>query len=174
LLGLTRDAIVFTEPPFKCENEGWGAFEMSLDLYTTAKGKITVVHDLNFLEERYDKIYPIEFKNPSQAILSRLSEMGALPNDASGRLKKKGPGGIGGDSAQSLKSKQDYEKLATLLGTLNESEVVQVIQMINDHWTEDSAMYIKNDLDGESVRDVLPVQFALMEIPISYRQVRAF
>ena len=147
---------------------------MSLDLYTTAKGKITVVHDLNFLEERYDKIYPIEFKNPSQAILSRLSEMGALPNDASGRLKKKGPGGIGGDSAQSLKSKQDYEKLATLLGTLNESEVVQVIQMINDHWTEDSAMYIKNDLDGESVRDVLPVQFALMEIPISYRQVRAF
>jgi transcription initiation factor TFIID/TFIIF subunit len=140
----------FTETPFICSNEGWGAFEMTVDMYTTEKGKVSVVHDLNFLEEEYEKIYPVTFKNPSQALQSKLRETGPLPSDGDSRPKKKnalaGLGNASGSSSRKQEHKYDYERLASSLVNLNEDDIGQVIQMINDHRTDE--MYIKNDLDA--------------------------
>ncbi|GKT95901.1 YEATS Taf14 family protein [Colletotrichum tofieldiae] len=147
----------FTKPPFRCENEGWGEFDMTIDCYITEKSKQTLTHDLNFAKNRYDAEHTVSFKNPSQALQQILRETGPLPSDDD-RLKKKG--GAGKKGAQ----KYDYEKIAQALEKLDEDDLLRVIQIINDNKTADT--YIKSDVDGELMPaspgvDLLSGQFSL-------------
>src|SRR3978361_1332200 len=81
--------LAFTEPPFRCENEGWGEFDMTIDLYTTEKGgKHTLVHDLNFAKPRYEAKHVVTFKNPSAALINILRDTGSVPGDENGARKK--------------------------------------------------------------------------------------
>lgn len=136
---LTR--LAFHEPPFRCQNEGWGEFELTVDCFTTEKGgKSTIRHDLNFAAARYENIQPVSFKNPSQALQQMLRETGPLPNDDDPKGKPR--------KAQDGKRKKgiDVERMADALPKLSEDDLLQVIQMIHDNKTEET--YIKNDVDA--------------------------
>lgn len=129
----------FLEPPFRCSNEGWGEFEMVIDMFTTEKGgKISIKHDLNFGAPTYHVEHTVQFKNPSQALQQILRETGPLPSDEERKIKK-------ADGAK--KKKLDIEKLADALLKLGEDDLLQVIQMIHDG--KDGGTYIQNNIDGE-------------------------
>ena len=43
------------KPPFKIEEEGWGEFDMIINLVAVDKGgEFSLSHDLNFQSERYE------------------------------------------------------------------------------------------------------------------------
>lgn len=131
----------FNEPPFRCQNEGWGEFELTVECFTTEKGgKNTIVHDLNFHAARYENTYPVTFKNPSQSLQQVLRETGPLPNDEESKGKSR--------KTQDSKRKKgiDVEKMAEALPRLPEDDLLQVIQMIHDNKTDET--YIKNDVDA--------------------------
>jgi transcription initiation factor TFIID/TFIIF subunit len=138
----------FTEPPFKCTNEGWGEFELMIDLYTTEKGgKNTVVHDLNFAKPTYENIHKVVFKNPSQALQQILRETGPLPSDEERKTKKADASG------RSKKRAYDIEKIAEGLPKLGEDDLLQVIQMIHDGKSDNT--YMQNNVDaGEFTVDL--------------------
>lgn len=130
----------FTEPPFRCSNEGWGEFEMSIDLYTTEKGgKTSVVHDLNFAKPTYEISQKVTFRNPSQHLQALLRDSGPLPTDEDRKARK-------GADAGKKKKPWDLEKLASALTKLGEDDLIQVIQMIHDHRTDDT--YVINNPDA--------------------------
>jgi transcription initiation factor IIF auxiliary subunit len=134
--------LAFTEPPFRCENEGWGEFDMTIDLYTTEKGgKSTLVHDLNFAKPRYEAKHVVSFKNPSAALINLLKETGPVPGDENGSRKKTDDGKKRKRAAGAV----DMEKLADGLVKLNEDDLLHVVQMIHDNKSEDT--YTKNDID---------------------------
>lgn len=130
----------FTKAPFTCENEGWGEFEMTIDMYTTEKSKQTVAHDLNFQSNHYVVEHTVSFKNPSQSLQQILRETGSLPTDED-RVKRKGAA-----VPKKASQKYDYEKLADGLARLEEADLLHVIQMITDQRTD--SMYIKTDVDS--------------------------
>lgn len=131
----------FHEPPFKCKNEGWGEFEMSIDCYTTEKGgKSTFIHDLNFFKPTYEVIHPITFKNPSQALQQVLRETGPLPSDEERKNRKAADGG------KNKKKPYDVEKMADGMTKLEEDDLLQVIQMIHDHKSDDT--YMQNNIEA--------------------------
>lgn len=150
------------EPPFKCTNEGWGEFEMSIDLFTTEKGgKQTVMHDLNFAAPQYENIHTITFRNPSQALQQLLRETGPLPSDEERKLKKADPGAAA--SGNKKKKTYDIEKMADALIKLGEEELLQVIQMIHDH--KDDNTYVQNNLDaGEFSVDLYTLPESLLKM----------
>lgn len=116
---------------------------MHIDLYYTDKsGKITIPHDLNFHSEHYDEIHTVTFKNPSQNLQQILRETGPLPSDEDRRSRK------AEGSSKKQKKPFDVEKMADALVKLEEDDLLQVIQMIHDHKTDDT--YIQNNLDGKS------------------------
>ncbi|KAK3333342.1 yeats family-domain-containing protein [Cercophora scortea] len=147
----------FTEPPFKCTNEGWGEFEMTIDMFTTEKGgKSSIQHDLNFAAPQYENIHTIQFKNPSQALQQLLRETGPLPSDEERKLKKV-------DGGSKKKKSFDVEKMADGLVKLSEDDLLQVIQMIHDH--KDDNTYIQNNLDaGEFSVDLYTLPDPLMKM----------
>ncbi|PSR94214.1 transcription initiation factor TFIID subunit 14 [Coniella lustricola] len=131
----------FTEPPFKCENEGWGEFEMHIDLfYTDKSGKISIPHDLNFQRNRYEDTHVVTFKNPSQSLQQILRETGPLPNDED-RRNRKAEGGV-----KKQKKPFDVEKMADAMVKLEEDDLLHVIQLIHDHKADDT--YIQNNIDA--------------------------
>lgn len=131
-----------------CSNEGWGEFEIGIDLYTTEKTKCTpITQDLNFLKEEYSSVYTVTFKNPSQALQERLRETGPLPNDED-RPKKKGL------ASKKSAQKFDYEKVAEALQRLEEEDLLKVIQMINEGKAPDT--YIRSDIEGKSFLSLAP------------------
>lgn len=132
---------------------------MHIDLYYTDKsGKITIPHDLNFLSEHYDGIHTVTFKNPSQNLQQILRETGPLPSDEDRRNRKV----EGGSKKQ--KKPFDVEKMADALVKLEEDDLLQVIQMIHDHKSDDT--YIQNNLDGKCPRRLRAVtDFDLCPIP---------
>lgn len=133
----------FTEPPYRCSNEGWGEFEIVIDLYTTEKTKLTpIIQDLNFQKEEYSSTHSVTFKNPSQALQEKLRETGPLPNDED-RSKKKTLGGVAGKKSS---QKYDYEKVADALQKLEEEDLLKVIQMINEGKGPDT--YIRSDIEA--------------------------
>ncbi|KAG8426432.1 transcription factor TFIIF complex subunit Tfg3 [Metarhizium acridum] len=130
----------FTKPPFLCSNEGWGEFEISIDCYTTEKTKLApIIHDLNFLQEKYEATHTVTFKNPSQALQERLRETGPLPNDDDRQKKKTVASKKGGQ-------KYDYEKIAEALEKLDEEDLLRVIQLINENKGPDT--YIRSDVEA--------------------------
>lgn len=147
----------FNSPPFRCQNEGWGEFDMSIDLYTTEKGgKTTISHDLNFAKERYESKHPVSFKNPSQALINILRETGPVPGDENGRIKK--------DAKRPKKGGNvDMEKLAEGLVKLGEDDLLHVVQMIHDNKTEET--YTKNDIEqGEFHVDLYTLPDTLVKM----------
>ena len=117
---------------------------MNIDCYYTEKTKLTLQHDLNFLQNTYDSVQSVSFKNPSQALQEKLRELGPLPDDDA-RPKKKGVAG-----KKSGAQKYDFEKIAEALEKLEEDDLLKIIQMINDYKSPDT--YIKSDVEGESLR----------------------
>lgn len=132
---------VFTNPPFRCENDGWGEFEMLIDLHTEKGGKHTVPHDLNFASPRYEVKHTITFRNPNAALLEKLKESGPVPGDDANGVRKKEK------EAKKKKTTVDMDKLADGLVKLQEDDLLQVVQMIHDNKSEDT--YTKNDVDRE-------------------------
>lgn len=130
----------FDQPPFRCENDGWGEFDMTIDLFTAEKGgKHTIQHDLNFAKPKYEAKHTISFKNPNPALLALLRESGPVPGeDANGGRKK-------ADGGKKKKTAVDMDKLADGLVKLQEDDLLQVVQMIHDNKSEDT--YTKNDVD---------------------------
>jgi len=50
----------FKKPPFKIEEEGWGEFDMQIQLTTLHRGgDHTLSHDLNFAQERYESKHTV-------------------------------------------------------------------------------------------------------------------
>jgi hypothetical protein len=146
----------FMEPPFKCTNEGWGEFEMSIDLFTTEKGgKQTILHDLNFAAAQYENVHTMTFKNPSQALQQILRETGPLPSDEERKIKK----ADGGKKKKTF----DVEKMADGLIKLGEDDLLQVIQLIHDH--KDDSTYIQNNIDaGEFSVDLYTLPDSLLKM----------
>jgi transcription initiation factor IIF auxiliary subunit len=141
VLALTYIGVAFHEPPFKCTNEGWGEFEMTIDVYTTEKGgKQTIPHDLNFAAPQYENIHTLTFKNPSQALQQLLRETGPLPSDEERKAKK-------ADPSKKKKTSIDIEKMASALVEQSEEDLLKVIQIIHDG--KDDTTYINQNLDGE-------------------------
>ncbi|KAI4861605.1 SAS complex, SAS5 subunit/transcription initiation factor IID, subunit 14 [Hypoxylon rubiginosum] len=151
----------FVEPPFTCANEGWGEFEMSIDMFTTEKGgKSTIYHDLNFQSPRYENVQTVTFKNPSQALLAILRETGPIPNEDDTKATAKAR------KANDLKKKKtvcDFEKMADGLTKLTEDDLLHVIQMIHDHKTDET--YYKNDIEaGEFTVDLFTLPDSLAKM----------
>ncbi|KAH6849922.1 transcription initiation factor IIF-like protein [Chaetomium sp. MPI-CAGE-AT-0009] len=146
----------FMEPPFKCTNEGWGEFEMSIDLFTTEKGgKQTIIHDLNFAAAQYDNVHTVTFRNPSQALQQILRETGPLPSDEERKIKK----ADGGKKKKTF----DVEKMADGLIKLGEDDLLQVIQLIHDH--KDDSTYVQNNIDaGEFSVDLYTLPDSLLKM----------
>lgn len=155
---LTRAFLTaFLEPPFKCTNEGWGEFEMSIDLFTTEKGgKQSIMHDLNFAAAQYENIHTFTFKNPSQALQQVLRETGPLPSDEERKIKK-------ADGSSKKKKAFDVEKMADGLIKLGEDDLLQVIQLIHDH--KDDSTYVQNNVDaGEFSVDLYTLPDSLLKM----------
>ncbi|ESZ98288.1 hypothetical protein SBOR_1281 [Sclerotinia borealis F-4128] len=151
----------FTDPPFRCENEGWGEFDLSIDLFTTEKGgKHSIAHDLNFAKSRYEAKHPITFKNPSRELINALRETGPVPGDENGGISRK-------KDADGKKRKRtgqiDMEKLAEGLVKLQEDDLLHVVQMIHDNKSDDT--YTKNDIDqGEFHVDLYTLPDTLVKM----------
>jgi len=136
----------FDKPPFRCENEGWGEFDMTIDLFAAEKGgKHSIAHDLNFAKPRYEAKHVITFRNPNQNLLDLLRKSGPVPGDDADVGRKKG--GADGDLKKRKRTAQvDMDKLAEGLVKLQEDDLLQVVQMIHDNKTDDT--YTKNDVDA--------------------------
>lgn len=140
----TTGLLAFTKPPFHVSEKGWGEFEIIVECFTTEKTKLApIIHDLNFLKERYENEHVVHFKNPSQALQEKLRETGPLPNDEDAKKKKSG---LSSGSA-GKRQKFDYEKIAEALEKLEEEDLLRVIQLINENKGPDT--YIRSDVDGK-------------------------
>jgi len=130
---------VFKTPPFKLSEEGWGEFELEITFSPLAKGanEVTVKHDLNFLESRYEVIQDLAFKNPKGEFLRALEEHGGETGGRKADKKR-----AGGKRDKNV----DMEKLADQMQQLGEEDLLHVVQMIHDQKTGDS--YVKNDADN--------------------------
>lgn len=145
-LGANMYAAAMEKPPFRCQNEGWGEFDMTIDLHAAEKGgKHTIAHDLNFAQPRYEAKHVISFKNPNSNLLDVLRKSGPVPDDANGARKK------GADTEARKKKKTgqvDMDRLADGLVKLQEDDLLQVVQMIHDNKSDET--YTKNDVDRKS------------------------
>lgn len=66
------------EPAFKCTNESWGEFEMSIDLYAAGAREATLLHDLRFDAPSYEHTHNVVFKDPSHELQAILRETGPV------------------------------------------------------------------------------------------------
>ncbi|KAJ5747468.1 uncharacterized protein N7511_009164 [Penicillium nucicola] len=158
-----RATQTFRNPPFRIAEEGWGEFDMSIEL--TADKSYTIGHDLNFAQNRYESKHVITFKNPKPPLMAALRESGPVPGDENG-VKSKRPL-AGEESAKKKRSRTeknvDMDKLAEGLQKLNEDDLLQVVQMVHDHKAADS--YTKNDVElGEFHVDLYTLPDALIKM----------
>ena len=151
--------LAFHEPPFTCTNEGWGEFEMSIDMYTTEKAKLTIFHDLNFQSPEYKNDQTVVFKNPSQALIQALRETGPVGNEDDVKANKARKAG----DSKKRKFAFDYEKIGDALLKLNEDDLLHVIQMIHDHKSDDTVT--NNDIErGEFSVDLFTMPESLTKM----------
>jgi len=168
----TNPVQTFDKPPFRCENEGWGEFDMTIDLYMVEKGgKHQITHDLNFAKPRYEAKHVITFKNPSPTLLAILSKSGPVPGDDMNGARKKG----GAEDAKKRKrgGQVDMDKLADGLIKLQEDDLLQVVQMIHDNKNEET--YTKNDIEnGEFHVDLYTLPDALVRMLWDFVQQKVY
>ncbi|TVY51515.1 Transcription initiation factor TFIID subunit 14 [Lachnellula cervina] len=151
----------FTEAPFRCENEGWGEFDMLIDCYTTEKGgKNTLIHDLNFHSPHYETKHPVVFKNPSASLVNMLRETGPVGDENGARKKEE-------KKRKRPTGSVDMEKLADGLVKLDEEQLLHVVQLIHDNKSDDT--YTKNDIEqGEFHVDLYTLPEALVKMLWDY------
>ncbi|EON63974.1 transcription initiation factor TFIIF small subunit [Coniosporium apollinis CBS 100218] len=145
------------QPPFRIQEKGWGEFDMQITLTAKHKGgDNTLDHDLNFQKERYEAVHTVTFRNPKPDLLALLRESGPAGDE----------NGIKGKPASKKNKKEktvDMEKLADSLQRLSEDDLLQVVQMVHDHKTQET--YIKNDVEnGEFHVDLYTLPDALIKM----------
>ncbi|OKP10656.1 Transcription initiation factor TFIID subunit 14 [Penicillium subrubescens] len=152
----------FKKSPYRISEEGWGEFDMTIEL--VADKTHTIKHDLNFAQERYEAKHQITFRNPKPALLALLRESGPVPGDENGLKSKRGA--TGEESAKKKKRTEknvDMDKLADGLQKLNEDDLLQVVQMVHDNKSADS--YTKNDAEmGEFHVDLYTLPDSLIKM----------
>lgn len=144
------------KPPFRVAEDGWGEFELKIDLKDLGGKTHEFLHDLNFQNPRYEVKHVITFKNPKPVLLAALRESGPIPGEAGGTNKRASEVGAAGTPAEKKKKKTgelgrsgfDMDKLAEGLQKLNEDDLLQVVQMVHDHKSEDS--WMRNDVERRS------------------------
>lgn len=156
--------LVFKKPPFRVSEDGWGEFELMIELKDLAGKLHNIVHDLNFNNARYETKQIITFKNPKGALLEALRNSGPIPGEAATNgadaSSKKRSSEIGAGSTQKKKKGGDgkaidMDKLAEGLQKLGEDDLLQVVQMVHDNKSEDS--WMRNDVERMCTR--IPVHF---------------
>ncbi|KAK9464472.1 yeats family-domain-containing protein [Lipomyces arxii] len=169
---------VLKKPPFKLEEQGWGEFDMTIVLHVVDKGgEHTVVHDLNFLEAKYDANHKLSFPTNRPLLLKLLAESGSVPEIGGGAGAPGSP--LYAENTKKEKRKHEFtdipkknkrdkvsvdmDKLAEGLEKLGEDDLLQVVQMVTDNRTPD--MYIKNDIEeGEFHLDLYTLPDSLLKI----------
>lgn len=141
---------VMKQPPFRVAEDGWGEFELKIDLLDAGGKTHEFLHDLNFAQNKYEVKHVITFKNPKEKLLNALRESGPVPGDQANGAQKKAVDGAaegqkkkkkGGESSKGV----DMDKLAEGLQKLNEDDLLSVVQMVHDHKTDDS--WMRNDVE---------------------------
>jgi len=145
---------VLKHTPFRVAEDGWGEFELKIDLQDVQGKTHEFLHDLNFQNPRYEVKHVITFKNPKPVLLAALRESGPVPGDANGTVDKKRASDIGltGEKPKKKKANEsskafDMDKLAEGLQKLNEDDLLQVVQMVHDHKSDES--WMRNDIERE-------------------------
>ncbi|KAI5300549.1 hypothetical protein KEM56_002367, partial [Ascosphaera pollenicola] len=164
------------KPPFRIDEEGWGEFDMTL-VCTVLDKEHSITHDLNFASERYEVKHTLTFKNPKGALLNLLRESGPVPGDEPKAVKKRG-NAVQEEPAPARKQKKpkvekniDLDKLADGLQKLGEDDLLQVVQMVNEHKTPES--YTKNDPEqGEFHIDLYTLPDNLIKMLWEFTQSR--
>ncbi|KAJ9501288.1 transcription factor TFIIF complex subunit Tfg3 [Exophiala xenobiotica] len=145
---------VLKKPPFRVSEDGWGEFELMIELKDLAGRLHNIVHDLNFSNARYETKQIITFKNPKGALLDALRNSGPIPGEAATNgadaSSKKRTSEIGAGNTQKKKKGGDgkaidMDKLAEGLQKLGEDDLLQVVQMVHDNKSEDS--WMRNDVE---------------------------
>ncbi|KAK7905711.1 transcription factor TFIIF complex subunit Tfg3 [Exophiala xenobiotica] len=145
---------VLKKPPFRVSEDGWGEFELMIELKDLAGRLHNIVHDLNFSNARYETKQIITFKNPKGALLDALRNSGPIPGEAATNGadagSKKRTSEIGAGNTQKKKKGGDgkaidMDKLAEGLQKLGEDDLLQVVQMVHDNKSEDS--WMRNDVE---------------------------
>ncbi|KAG4301830.1 hypothetical protein PCK1_001806 [Pneumocystis canis] len=142
----------FKKPPFKIEEQGWGEFEMDVTIFYAEKGgEITLKHDLNFQQTKYENEHILTIVNPRPALQRLLAESGSVPEYTELEDKKKDKRKFDGVDKNKKKGKfskpvkVDMDRLADGLQKLEEDDLLQVVQMVNENKTPE--MYVKNDVE---------------------------
>lgn len=143
---------VIKTPPFRVAEDGWGEFELKIDLLDAGGKTHEFLHDLNFQQNKYEVKHVITFKSPRPALLAALRDSGPVPGEANGAAGNKRQSEVGAGGEQKKKKKGgennkgfDMDKLAEGLQKLNEDDLLQVVQMVHDHKTEES--WMRNDVE---------------------------
>lgn len=149
---------VIKQPPFRVAEDGWGEFELKIDLVDLAGRTHEFLHDLNFQQSRYEVKHVITFKNPKPALLAALRDSGPVPGDvpaANGEKKSVATPGTEKKKKKSGESSKgfDMDKLAEGLQKLGEDDLLQVVQMVHDHKTDES--WMRNDVERKSAMSKL-------------------
>lgn len=80
----------FKEAPFRIEEKGWGEFDLTIVLHITDRGgDQTILHDLNFTQNRYEVLHNINFPTNKPNLYKLLQESGPVPpvKGAAGQTK---------------------------------------------------------------------------------------
>ncbi|KAL6244043.1 transcription factor TFIIF complex subunit Tfg3 [Rhinocladiella similis] len=142
------------KPPFRVSEDGWGEFELMIEMKDLGGKTHNVVHDLNFANPRYETKQIITFKNPKGALLEALRNSGPIPGEAAANgadaSSKKRTSEVGATGTQKKKKGGDgkaidMDKLADGLQRLGEDDLLQVVQMVHDNKSEDS--WMRNDVE---------------------------
>lgn len=150
----TNASKVLKSPPWRVAEDGWGEFELKIDLQDVSGKTHEFLHDLNFQQAKYEVKHVITFKNPKPALLAALRDSGPVPGDptngtATSNKRTSEVGAVAGEkkkkkAADSSKA-FDMDKLAEGLQKLNEDDLLQVVQMVHDHKSEES--WMRNDVE---------------------------
>lgn len=145
-------ASVLKQPPFRVAEDGWGEFELKIDLLDAGGKTHEFLHDLNFQQNKYEVKHVVTFKNPKPVLLNLLRESGPVPGDTANGVGGQKRAADAPTEGQKKKKKAgentkgfDMDKLAEGLQKLNEDDLLQVVQMVHDHKTEDS--WMRNDIE---------------------------
>lgn len=150
--------LVKKSAPFRIEEEGWGEFEIQIQLTDLAGKEHSFKHDLNFTTEHYENKQVIAFKNPKGDLAAALRASGPVPGDTGGDVAngKKGGRTSGAAGVEGEKKRRridvrgiDMDSLAEKLQKLGEDDLLQVVQMVHDNKSEDS--WMRNDVERKSM-----------------------
>lgn len=140
---------VLKNPPFRVAEDGWGEFELKIEM-TDVSGKThEFLHDLNFQQNRYEVKHVITFKNPKAPLLAVLRNSGPIPGETgvNGDTSKKRVSEVGVEKKKKKAGSKEFDmdKLAEGLQKLGEDDLLQVVQMVHDNKSEDS--WMRNDVE---------------------------